>query len=76
MHEQAAREDAEPEHRQKAEDRLVVLYQQHNDLSNSLIELLEEIFAGHKLLKVYRQMKMYNDATMNPYLYKAKKPAA
>ena len=76
MHEQAAREDAEPEHRQKAEDKLVVLYQQHKDLSSSLVELLEDIFAGRKLLKVYRQMKMYNDATMNPYLYNAKKRVA
>jgi hypothetical protein len=76
MREQAVREDAEPAHRRKAEDRLVVLRQQHADLSNSLAELLDDIFAGRKLLKVYRQMKMYNDATLNPYLYGAKKPAA
>jgi hypothetical protein len=76
MREQAIREDAEPAHRRKAEDRLVVLRQQHMDLSNSLAELLDDIFAGRKLLKVYRQMKMYNDATLNPYLYGAKKPAA
>ena len=76
MREQADREDAAPEHRRKAEDRLVVLHQQHKDLSGALAELVEDIFAGRKLLKVYRQMKMYNDATMNPYLYGAKKPAA
>jgi hypothetical protein len=76
MREQAGREDATPEHRRKAKDRLVVLDHQHKDLSNSLAELLEDIFAGRKLLKVYRQMKMYNDATMNPCLYGAKKPAA
>lgn len=76
MREQAARADAEPAHRRKAEDRLVVLHQQHKDLSNSLAELLDDIFAGRKVLKVYRQMKMYNDPTLNPYLYGAKKPAA
>jgi hypothetical protein len=75
MHEQADREDATAEHRQKAEDKLTVLYQQHADLSNSLKELLEDIFAGRKQIKIYRQMKMYNDASMNPYLYGAKKSA-
>ena len=75
MHEQAEREDATEEHRQKAEDKLTVLYQQHADLSKSLGELLKDIFAGRKQLKIYRQMKMYNDASMNPYLYNAKKSA-
>ena len=42
----------------------------------SLGELLADIFAGRKRLQVYRQFKMYNDPTMNPYLYAAKKPAA
>ncbi len=77
MHQQADREDAEPEHRQNVKAKLEILYQQHHDLSRSLAELLADIFAGRKQLKVYRQMKMYNDATMNPYLYEAKtKPAA
>lgn len=75
MHEQADRDDATAEHLQKVEDKLVVLYQQHADLSNSLSELLEDIFACRKQIKIYRQMKMYNDATMNPYLYGAKKSA-
>ncbi len=75
MHEQADREDATPEHHQKVENKLSVLYQQHADLSNSLRELLEDIFAGRKQIKIYRQMKMYNDASMNPYLYNAKKSA-
>ena len=52
-----------------------ILHQQLGDLSNSLSELLADVFAGRKRLKVYRQMKMYNDATMNPYLYKARKTA-
>ncbi|NLE38888.1 MAG: DUF4254 domain-containing protein [Pirellulaceae bacterium] len=75
MREQADREDADEEHRQKAEARLEILHQQLGDLSNSLSELLADVFAGRKRLKVYRQMKMYNDATMNPYLYKARKTA-
>lgn len=78
MHEQAERKDATEEHRQKVRDKLTVLHQQQRDLSQSLQELLQDIFAGRKLLKVYRQMKMYNDDTMNPYLYNAtkKRPAA
>ncbi len=77
MHEQADRDDADEAHRAKATAKLDVIYQQHNDLSISLNELLEDIFSGRKQLKVYRQFKMYNDPTMNPYLYKAaQKPAA
>jgi len=41
-------------------------------LSNSLDELIDDILAGRKRLKVYRQFKMYNDPTLNPYLYSAK----
>lgn len=75
MREQADRGDASAEHRQKAEERLATLYRQHADLSTSLQELLEDIFAGRKQIKIYRQMKMYNDASMNPYLYSVKKTA-
>ena len=54
-----------------------VLHEQHADLCRSLSELLEDIFSGRKRLKVYRQFKMYNDPTMNPYLYRAgQKPTA
>ncbi len=70
MQEQADRADASPEHRVKATDRLKILAEQHHDLSTSLSELLDDIFAGRKRLKVYFQFKMYNDPTMNPYLYK------
>jgi len=69
MQEQAARADDEPAHRQTALGRLEVCLAQKTDLAGSLGGLLEDIFAGRKLLKVYRQMKMYNDPTMNPYLY-------
>ena len=70
MQEQADRADASEEHRAKTRSRLEVLTEQHRDLSQSLRELLEDIFAGRKRLKVYFQFKMYNDPTMNPYLYK------
>jgi hypothetical protein len=77
MEEQAFRTDATDEHISKAKTRLEVIYQQHRDLCHSLQELLDDIFAGRKRLNVYRQFKMYNDPTMNPYLYNAaRRPAA
>ena len=77
MEEQAARGDADESHRMKAKAKLETLHEQHADLSMSLRELLGDIFSGRKRLKVYRQFKMYNDPSMNPYLYQAKqKPAA
>ncbi len=71
MQEQADRADASQEHKAKARGRLDVLAEQHRDLATSLAELLDDIFAGRKRLKVYFQFKMYNDPTMNPYLYQA-----
>jgi hypothetical protein len=76
MREQVQRTDASAEHVAKARDRLEILDQQRRDLADSLGELLNDLFAGRKRLKIYRQFKMYNDPTMNPYLYAAKKPAA
>jgi hypothetical protein len=76
MDQQAQRPDAAEAHRLRAADRLVILHEQHNDLSMSLARLLADVLAGRKRLKVYRQFKMYNDPAMNPYLYAEKKPAA
>ncbi len=76
MQEQATRADADAAHLAKVKARLAVLRQQRFDLSASLEELLADIFAGRKRLKVYHQFKMYNDPTLNPYLYAAKRPAA
>lgn len=76
MEEQAGRGDASAAHVAKAKSRLKTLAEQHRDLSNSLAELLDDLYAGRKRLRVYRQFKMYNDPTMNPYLYAAKRPAA
>jgi len=73
MQEQADRTDASEEHRAKAVSRLETITEQHGDLSRSLGELIEDIFAGRKRLKVYFQFKMYNDPSMNPYLYKSGK---
>ncbi len=76
MEEQAGRSDAGAEHIAKVTARLEILRQQRRDLAASLGELLDDIFAGRKLLKVYRQFKMYNDPTLNPYLYAKKRSAA
>lgn len=76
MEEQSRRTDVDEAHIIKANARLEILRQQHGDLCRSLAELLDDVFAGRKQLKVYRQFKMYNDPTMNPYLYAPKRSAA
>lgn len=76
MEEQVFRSDATDEHREKVKAKLEILHEQLRDLSNSLKELLDDIYAGRKRMKVYRQFKMYNDPTLNPYLYNAKPRAA
>ena len=76
MREQIDRRDATPEHREKAAGRLAVLDLQREHLIESTNRLLVEIFAAARPLRVFRQMKMYNDPTMNPYLYKAAAKAA
>jgi hypothetical protein len=76
MREQSLRRDAGEGHVAKALARIEILNEQHCDLSNSLKQLLEDIFAGRNRLKVYRQFKMYNDPTMNPYLYATRRSAA
>jgi hypothetical protein len=70
--EQLAR-DADPIHHANVTEKLARCRAQHADLSQSLAVLLDDIFAGRKLLKVYRQMKMYNDPTLNPYLYRKRR---
>ena len=70
MREQAERTDASDEHRQKCQAKLDVLLEQQKDLSTAIDQLLDDIAAGRKYMKVYRQMKMYNDPSTNPILYK------
>lgn len=69
MKEQVERKDATEEHRQKCNDKLQVLLEQQKDLSLAIDQLLEDIKEGKKYMKVYRQMKMYNDPSTNPVLY-------
>lgn len=70
MQEQVDRDDASDEHRQKCQAKLDVLLEQQVDLSTAIDQLLADIEAGRKYMKVYRQMKMYNDPSTNPVLYK------
>ena len=70
MQEQVNREDASEEHRKKCRMKLDVLLEQQVDLSTAIDQLLEDIEQGRKYMKVYRQMKMYNDPATNPVLYK------
>lgn len=70
MKEQVEREDAMPEHKEKCRAKLDVLNEQNFDLPTAIGQLLADIEAGRKYMKVYRQMKMYNDPSTNPVLYK------
>ena len=76
MREQIDRADATPEHREKAATRMAILDAQRQHMVEAIDRLLEEVFAGQRPLRVFRMMKMYNDPTMNPYLYKARGQAA
>ena len=69
MNEQLERKNVTAEHILNCEKKMVVLQNQRIDLSNSFDELLEEYKEGIKKMKVYRQMKMYNDSNLNPELY-------
>jgi len=73
MNEEATREDASPEHRLKCTEKLNILLEQKKDLSTAIDTLLTDIEAGTKFMKVYKQMKMYNDNELNPVLYQNKK---
>ncbi len=73
MKEQADRSDASEEHKEKCLGKLGVLLEQQQDLGTAIDQLLDDIEAGRKYMKVYKQMKMYNDPSTNPVLYAAKK---
>jgi hypothetical protein len=70
MKEQVERKDASEEHLNRCKLKLSVLLEQRVDLSTAIDQLLEDYQAGRKVMKVYRQMKMYNDPSTNPVLYK------
>ena len=69
MREQVNRKDADAEHIAKCQQKLDVLLEQQKDLSTAIDQLLADIEAGRKYMKVYKQMKMYNDPSTNPILY-------
>ena len=73
MNEEATRADASAEHRSKCNEKLNVLLEQRSDLSTAIDDLLHDIERGDKFMKVYKQMKMYNDDDLNPILYQNKK---
>jgi hypothetical protein len=70
MREQTERKDTDEKHLQRCQMKLDVLLEQQKDLSLAIDQLLEDYQAGRKVMKVYRQMKMYNDPSTNPILYK------
>jgi len=72
MREQVERPDAEKAHQERCRQRLAVLLEQQRDLSTAIDQLLGDIAVGKKYMKTYRQMKMYNDPSTNPVLYKKK----
>lgn len=72
MQEQTVRTDVSEEHLQRCKAKLEVLLEQKKDMGQCFDELMEEVAAGKKRIKVYRQMKMYNDESLNPVLYQKK----
>lgn len=72
MREQAERKDVDEAHLERSKARLEILLEQRTDLSLAIDQLLADIEAGRKYMKVYRQMKLYNDPSTNPVLYAKK----
>ena len=73
MFEEVNRESAEQSHKESCQKKLDVLNEQKLDLSKAIDQLIDDIEKGNKYMKIYKQMKMYNDEELNPVLYKAKK---
>ena len=63
------RKEATEDHRKNCQQKLNILLVQREDLSVAIDQLIEDIEQGKKYMKVYRQMKMYNDDSLNPVLY-------
>ena len=74
MEQEVKRTDVSNEHIQKCQSKLDVLLQQEIDLSTAIEQLLQDYSAGRKKMKVYKQMKMYNDPSLNPVLYLKLRP--
>lgn len=73
MGEQADRPDADDDHRARCRTKVGTLRTQRDDLVRALDWLLADLAAGRKIVKLYRQFKMYNDPTLNPCIYGARK---
>jgi hypothetical protein len=73
MQEEASRVEASENHRQTCQKKLDVLLEQRTDLMSAIEQLLEDFKSGRKYMKVYKQMKMYNDDDLNPVLREAKR---
>ena len=69
LDEQSSREDVDTAHRHDVRAKIKICEIQHRELSQSLRELVADIFSGRKRHRTYRQLKMYNDPALNPYLY-------
>lgn len=69
MQQEVDREDATEEHKLACQKKLDILIEQRKDLSIAINELLDDIKNGDKYMKIYKQMKMYNDPSLNPILY-------
>ena len=70
MEEESNRKDVSEDHRNNCQKKLNVLIEQREDLSDSIDQLLIDLTTGIKKMRVYKQMKMYNDESLNPVLYK------
>ena len=69
MQQEVERKDSSPEHITLCQEKVNILLEQKEDLSASIQQLIEDIAKGEKRMKVYKQMKMYNDPSLNPVLY-------
>ena len=69
MREETLRKDVDEAHRNQCLNKLNILLEQREDLATAIDELLDDIENGNKYMKVYKQMKMYNDPSLNPVLY-------
>lgn len=72
MRQEVERTDTTPEHHAQCQKKLDVLLEQQVDLSSAIDQLITDIESGRKYMKVYKQMKMYNDPSLNPVLYAKK----
>lgn len=73
MQKEVERTDIDATQHKKVADKLNVLLEQKDDLTTSITQLLDDYASGQRIMKVYKQMKMYNDPNLNPVLYQNKK---